>query len=344
MELKLKIVQGKNTGQEVAITGQKFLIGRAEDCHMRPGSDMISRHHCAIVVDQSFVAVRDFGSKNGTYVNGERVIGECELKSGDQLRVGPLEFEISLKQGELGGKKKPPVHSAKEAAERTAQGLPDDPDVSHWLADPAADTRGVSDSQIVASKDTQSIRLTETEQISLSKTRTFAGSQPAAEPVASPEKASSQTMQMQAGPAAATPAAVTPAGRSGPMPVVRPASAVHAATSPTAVAAARPVTPPTVASTAVQPAAAQPAAVTPAASASAAAKPAPVAPAAPAAKHAGPSVFQMPQEEQGPAQTPDSDKSASGSKKVYGKLPPRQGAQDSRSAASEVLDKLRKRR
>ncbi len=70
MELKLKIVQGKNAGQEVAITGQKFLIGRAEDCHMRPGSDMISRHHCAIVVDQSFVAVRDFGSKNGTYVNG----------------------------------------------------------------------------------------------------------------------------------------------------------------------------------------------------------------------------------------------------------------------------------
>ena len=144
MDLKLKIVQGKNAGQEVAITGQKFLIGRAEDCHLRPGSDMISRHHCVIVVDQSYVAVRDFGSKNGTYVNNERVAGECELKSGDQLRVGPLEFEISIRQGELGGKKKPPVHSAKEAAERTAAGQPDEVDVAQFLDDPVSERRRAS--------------------------------------------------------------------------------------------------------------------------------------------------------------------------------------------------------
>src|SRR5580700_9285202 len=142
MDLKLKIVQGKNAGQEIAITGQKFLIGRAEDCQLRPGSEMISRHHCVFVVDQSYVAIRDFGSKNGTYVNNERVIGECELKSGDQLRVGPLEFEISVRQGELGGKKKPPVNNPKEAAERTAAGRPDEPDVAQWLAD--SETVGVS--------------------------------------------------------------------------------------------------------------------------------------------------------------------------------------------------------
>ena len=105
---------------------------------------MISRHHCAIVVEQSYVAVRDFGSKNGTYVNGERVVGECELKSGDQLRVGPLEFEISMRHGELGGRKKPPVHNAKEAAERTAAGQPEELDVSQFLDDPASREAGAS--------------------------------------------------------------------------------------------------------------------------------------------------------------------------------------------------------
>jgi len=43
MDLKLKVLEGKNAGQEVPVTGKKFFIGRAEDCHLRPGSDLISR-------------------------------------------------------------------------------------------------------------------------------------------------------------------------------------------------------------------------------------------------------------------------------------------------------------
>jgi pSer/pThr/pTyr-binding forkhead associated (FHA) protein len=336
MELKLKIVQGKNAGQEVTITGQKFLIGRAEDCHMRPGSDMISRHHCAVVVDQSYVAIRDFGSKNGTYVNGQRVIGECELKSGDQLRVGPLEFEVSLRQGEIGGKKKPPVHSAKEAAERTAQGQPDSPDVSHWLTDPTGEATSAAESRIEASRDTQSIRLTETEQISLSKTRTLIAAQASAQPAA---------VSAQAAPAPAAPVHATAAQAAPVQPTVAH-SAVSTGAMRTVQHTAHPATPAPAATpvAAVRPAVvARPAPVAQAAPAAqpVAAVPPPAAP-GPVAAPRGPSVFEMPKEE--PAATPDSDKSAHGSKKTYGKLPPRQGTTDSRSAASEVLDKLRKRR
>ena len=43
---------------------------------------MISRHHCAIVVDQSYVAIRDFGSKNGTYVNNERSCRRVRVEVG----------------------------------------------------------------------------------------------------------------------------------------------------------------------------------------------------------------------------------------------------------------------
>src|SRR5215813_12387999 len=99
MEVRLKVLVGPNAGKELPVAGPKFLIGRAEDCQLRPRSDLISRHHCVLLIEEGLVTVRDFGSKNGTLVNDARVRGECELKSGDKLVVGPLEFEVCIHVG-----------------------------------------------------------------------------------------------------------------------------------------------------------------------------------------------------------------------------------------------------
>jgi pSer/pThr/pTyr-binding forkhead associated (FHA) protein len=142
MQVKLVIIGGKNAGRELSVPGPKFFIGRAEDCQLRPQSDLVSRHHCAILVEEGFVAVRDFGSRNGTYVNGEQIKAERELKSGDRLKVGPLEFEVRLAV-ELGGKKKPKVHTIQEAAARTVEsvkGGEDESDISEWLRNGAETT------------------------------------------------------------------------------------------------------------------------------------------------------------------------------------------------------------
>jgi len=136
MQVKLIIIEGKHVGKELPVHGPKFFIGRAEDCHLRPQSDLVSRHHCAILVEEGFVAVRDFGSRNGTYVNGEQIKAERELKSGDRLKVGPLEFELRLTV-EVGGQKKPKVHSIQEAAARTVENVKtgeDELDISGWLS------------------------------------------------------------------------------------------------------------------------------------------------------------------------------------------------------------------
>ena len=135
MEVKLVVAHGKNAGQKIAVPGPKFFIGRAEDCQLRPNSDMVSRHHCVIVVEDGFVAVRDFGSKNGTFVNDEPVRAEQELKNGDHLKVGQLDFTVELAVT-VGGKKKPKVHSIQEAAARAAQtggGSADDLDLDLLL-------------------------------------------------------------------------------------------------------------------------------------------------------------------------------------------------------------------
>jgi pSer/pThr/pTyr-binding forkhead associated (FHA) protein len=118
MKVKLKVLQGKSTGMEVKVPVKKFLIGRSEECHMRPKSESVSRQHCALIVKDQKLYVRDLGSRNGTFVNEERVEKHKRLKLGDILRVGKLEFEVIIDHS-LGGDKKPKVKDMKDAAART---------------------------------------------------------------------------------------------------------------------------------------------------------------------------------------------------------------------------------
>jgi pSer/pThr/pTyr-binding forkhead associated (FHA) protein len=135
VEVKLILLGGKRSGQEIAVAGPKFMIGRAEECQLRPNSDMISRRHCAILVEQGSVKVQDFNSKNGTFVNDEQVDSERELKNGDRLKVGPLEFEVQLAVS-LSGKRKPKVRNIQEAAARTVRSASEkELDITRWLAD-----------------------------------------------------------------------------------------------------------------------------------------------------------------------------------------------------------------
>ena len=70
MDVRLVVQGGKNHGQAIPVRGPKFVIGPAEECQLRPGSDLVSRQHCVILMAEGYVAIRDFGSRNGTYVNG----------------------------------------------------------------------------------------------------------------------------------------------------------------------------------------------------------------------------------------------------------------------------------
>src|SRR5438128_5913478 len=96
MKLCLVVAQGVHEGKVIPITLSQFLIGRDAQCQLRPASAAISKRHCAVLVRGTQVFVRDFGSTNGTFVNGELVQGEVELHADDRLKVGPLEFTVGL--------------------------------------------------------------------------------------------------------------------------------------------------------------------------------------------------------------------------------------------------------
>ncbi|MDX1963309.1 MAG: FHA domain-containing protein [Pirellulales bacterium] len=96
MELTLKVLTGKYSGQVIKVHHEKFLIGRGEQCHLRPHSDAISRQHCALSQRGADVIVEDLGSRNGTIVNGEKITGPTVIHSGDQLIIGQLVFEVVM--------------------------------------------------------------------------------------------------------------------------------------------------------------------------------------------------------------------------------------------------------
>ena len=96
---ELKVVGGKHAGQVIPLNRRKFLIGREQDCQLRPNSEMVSRHHCVFSVDEYSVRLRDLGSTNGTLVNGERIRKDVVLVAGDKVIIGNLEFELVIRPG-----------------------------------------------------------------------------------------------------------------------------------------------------------------------------------------------------------------------------------------------------
>ena len=100
MIAKLIVASGKSAGRSIAIKRNRLLIGRAEECDVRPLSEEVSRRHCAVVVGPADVWVEDLGSRNGTFVNGERIAEKTKLADGDLVRVGSLELKLACSHPE----------------------------------------------------------------------------------------------------------------------------------------------------------------------------------------------------------------------------------------------------
>jgi pSer/pThr/pTyr-binding forkhead associated (FHA) protein len=123
MKLSLVVAQGVHTGKVIPITTAEFLIGRDPQCQLRPASPAVSKQHCAIAVRGGKVFIRDCGSTNGTFINGEQVAGDREVVSGDRLRVGPLEFDLKI-EAAVPAAAKPASVASKPAAKPAAAKVP----------------------------------------------------------------------------------------------------------------------------------------------------------------------------------------------------------------------------
>jgi pSer/pThr/pTyr-binding forkhead associated (FHA) protein len=96
MKVSLVVARGSGGAKVIPIPKFPFVIGRSPDCQLRPASIMVSNRHCAVEVRDGKVFLTDLKSTNGTYVNGGRLLGECELHPADKFQIGPLSFEVRI--------------------------------------------------------------------------------------------------------------------------------------------------------------------------------------------------------------------------------------------------------
>jgi len=162
MQVRLKVVGGKNDGREIRITGSEFVIGRGDEAHLKPSSELVSRRHCTLKLENNKLVVSDDGSRNGTFINGNQINEPHIAVAGDVLRVGRLQFEIVLDVAQPSDKR-PVVSGVADAVARTASKKPAGSDssiedsISDWLSDDSDAGRAMQDTTQLSLEDTKAI-------------------------------------------------------------------------------------------------------------------------------------------------------------------------------------------
>jgi FHA domain/Domain of unknown function (DUF1707) len=77
----------------------RVTIGRAKDCDCVLPQPTVSRHHAELRRDGGRWLLRDLGSRNGTRVNGMRVLEPTEVHPGDRIALGDARYRLGTGRG-----------------------------------------------------------------------------------------------------------------------------------------------------------------------------------------------------------------------------------------------------
>ncbi|HZU97759.1 MAG TPA: FHA domain-containing serine/threonine-protein kinase [Planctomycetota bacterium] len=95
MPVYLKIISGIGQGQVLPVPNeQPITIGRSSQASFAFDDAMLSRKHCQVECRGALCRITDLDSRNGTYVNGQR-ISAVLIKPGDRIKIGSLLMEVA---------------------------------------------------------------------------------------------------------------------------------------------------------------------------------------------------------------------------------------------------------
>jgi hypothetical protein len=76
------------------VEGVRLVLGRAPNCDCVLLEECVSRRHAQLWRERGRWYLRDIGSRNGTRVNGMRVIEPVEVRPGDRLWLGGATYRL----------------------------------------------------------------------------------------------------------------------------------------------------------------------------------------------------------------------------------------------------------
>ncbi len=87
---------GTVQGQRVrhTVNDEPITIGRSGTCTINVPALSVSREHARVSLVDDRVTVEDLGSRNGTWVNGNRIAGRTTLNAADTIEIGGVVFEL----------------------------------------------------------------------------------------------------------------------------------------------------------------------------------------------------------------------------------------------------------
>ena len=99
MDFQLVVLRGRSSSKAVKLADSITTVGRQDDCQLRIASSQVSRKHCQLFEHKGHLLVKDLGSANGTYVNGQKIATQRVLEAGDELAIGPVKFRVEKRPG-----------------------------------------------------------------------------------------------------------------------------------------------------------------------------------------------------------------------------------------------------
>lgn len=108
-------------GEAFVLRRGENIIGRLEDCDVPVLDGSVSRQHARVLYSRERVSVTDLNSSNGCFVNDVRV-DALELSDGDALRIGSVNFRVSIPSTIPGRSGEPLELSAQRRVGSTARG------------------------------------------------------------------------------------------------------------------------------------------------------------------------------------------------------------------------------
>ena len=90
---KLVVLSEGLTGRACELKVERTTLGRVEDNTFSIPEPSVSSHHCEVLLQGSDIKVKDLGSTNGTFIDGQPVT-EGVLKPGQILRLGKVEIRL----------------------------------------------------------------------------------------------------------------------------------------------------------------------------------------------------------------------------------------------------------
>jgi DNA-binding winged helix-turn-helix (wHTH) protein len=110
--------------RQILLTEGETILGRDHLAGIRIHAEGVSRRHASIVVSGDTATLEDLGSKNGSFLKGDRIEGKRPLEDGDTIRIGPATLTVRFLSDAQSTKTEiaPPIREASSQARPRRRG------------------------------------------------------------------------------------------------------------------------------------------------------------------------------------------------------------------------------